>query len=454
MAGDTGTETVGAAGGVPPRPRILGAVRDGRIGRGVALAALLAGFMLALSQVEDLVREREAMRGDAEAAVGALWAPAQLVSGPFLVVPEDRVSGSGADLRAETVHHVVTPREVHVDVALATETRRRGLFEVPVYTADVTVTGRFEAADMEPLLRSAGLSPPILALTLTDAGGIAGTPEASWAGAPATVIPDLPPSIGRLLGGQAVGARLALPGGDGRFRIAFQLRGTERLLLAPAAGSTTVAMRSAWPHPSFVGSRTAETHRITGDGFEAAWRLGPFGRSVPSGWIAGPSSQPDAVAAIAAQAFGVALVQPVDPYRMTERTLKYGMLFALYTFGAFLILEVVFGRPLHWLHYALTGASVATFFLLLLSLSEVVGFAAAYALGAASVVLQTGLYAGSVLGNRRLALGFAGLLAVLYGGLFGLLRLEDTALVTGSIGLFAAIGLAMALTRRLGLRPA
>lgn len=402
MAGEVANETSGAAGGVPRRPRILGAVRDGQFGRGVALAALLAGFMLALSQVEDLVREREAMRGDAEAAVGALWAPAQLVSGPFLVVPEHRVSGSGADLKAETVHHVVTPRELHVDVALATETRRRGLFDVPVYTADVTLTGRFDTGAVDPLLRTAGLSPPILALTLSDARGIAGMPVANWADVPATVIPDLPPSIGRLLDGQAVGAPLAPPDGDGRFRIGFQLRGTERLLLAPTAASTTVAMRSAWPHPSFVGSRTAETYRVTGNGFEAAWQVGPFGRSVPSGWTAGPSAQHEAAAAIAAQAFGVALVQPVDPYRMTERTLKYGMLFALYTFGAFLILDVVFGRTLHWLHYALTGASVATFFLLLLSLSEIVGFAAAYALGAAAVVLQTGLYAGSVLGDRSL----------------------------------------------------
>lgn len=139
---------------------------------------------------------------------------------------------------------------------------------------------------------------------------------------------------------------------------------------------------------------------------------------------------------------------------MTERVLKYGMLFALYTFGAFLILEVVFERPLHWLHHALTGASVATFFLLLLSLSEIIGFTAAYAVGATSVVLQTGLYARSIFGERRLTLGFAGLLAALYGGLFGLLRLEDTALVTGSVGLFAAIGLAMVLTRGLAVRPA
>lgn len=455
MASDTATGTAGGNDGGLHKPSIMASVRDRRIGRGLALAGLLVGFMLALSEVDGLVREREAMRGEAETAVGELWAPAQLVAGPFLVIAEDRVSGSGAELKAETVHRVLTPDHLAIDVGLATGTRHRGLFEVPVYTTDITITGRFEPAELAALLRgSASLAPPMLALTLSDARGIVGTPEAAWAGAPATVTPDLPPSIRRLLGERTLAARLVAPDGDGSFRIALRLRGTERLLLAPSGGSTTVAMRSAWSHPSFVGSRTAETHRIAADGFEAAWRVGPFGRSVPSSWIAGSSPQQDQMAAIAAQAFGVALVQPVDPYRLTERTLKYGMLFALYTFGAFLILEVVFGRPLHWLHYALTGASVATFFLLLLALAEIIGFTAAYAIGASGVVLQTGLYAGSVIGNRRLALGFAGLLAVLYGGLFGLLRLEDTALVTGSLGLFAAIGLAMVLTRRLGTRTA
>lgn len=85
-------------------------------------------------------------------------------------------------------------------------------------------------------------------------------------------------------------------------------------------------------------------------------------------------------------------------------------------------------------------------------MSELLGFAAAYALGAAGVVAQTGSYAHAVLGKRRLSVVFTGLLAGLYAGLYGLLRLEDTALVTGSVGLFAAIGLAMMLTRRLNGR--
>lgn len=137
-------------------PGMMAAIRGGRFGRCVGLIALLIGFMPGLSEVESLVGDREAKRDEAEAAVGALWGPAQRVVGPFLLVPEDRVLGSGADLNVESVHHVATPRELGIDVTLVTETRRRGLFDVPVYTAEVTVAGRFDDADLAAPRRRAG----------------------------------------------------------------------------------------------------------------------------------------------------------------------------------------------------------------------------------------------------------------------------------------------------------
>lgn len=442
-----------------PRPaRGPRALRAAPIAKAAGVAALLLGFMLALAEVAGLVRERDGMRDVARAAVGRLWGPAQTVTGPFLLLPERRVRGTGFEMRTETAYRVVAPRDLEATVALEPETRRRGLYDVPVYTATVSMSGRFDPEDLAAS-RPAD-APAALAVAVDDAARVVGTPEASWAGAPVAVRPELPASARAALGPQAVAARLSPPAAlaeGGRFTVTLRLRGTGQLLLAPSGRAATVAMRSPWPHPGFIGSRTADDHEIGPEGFRATWRVSPFGRGLPAAWVAGEEEAgPDGTAplqAIRGAAFGVALVQPVDPYRMTERALKYGMLFALYTVGAFVLLETVFRRPLHWIHYGLTGASVATFFLLLLSLSELIGFAPAYALGAAGVVAQTGLYARSAIGDRRLALGFATLLAALYGGLFLLLRLEDAALVTGSLALFAAIGAAMMLTRRLGGRP-
>ena len=53
--------------------------------------------------------------------------------------------------------------------------------------------------------------------------------------------------------------------------------------------------------------------------------------------------------------------------------------------------------------------------------------------------------------HRRVlpALGFGALLAGLYGGLYALLQLEDLALLSGSLLLFAVLSVAMWLTRNL-----
>ena len=47
------------------------------------------------------------------------------------------------------------------------------------------------------------------------------------------------------------------------------------------------------------------------------------------------------------------------------------------------------------------------------------------------------------------ALAFGAILAGLYGGLYGLLQLEDVALLAGSLLLFAVLSLAMWFTRNL-----
>jgi inner membrane protein len=89
------------------------------------------------------------------------------------------------------------------------------------------------------------------------------------------------------------------------------------------------------------------------------------------------------------------------------------------------------------------------FFLLLLSLSEHLGFGPAYVVAASACVGLIATYTAAALGTRSRALGFAGLLAALYGLLYGLLQSEDYALLMGTLALFGLLATAMLLTRRL-----
>ena len=85
--------------------------------------------------------------------------------------------------------------------------------------------------------------------------------------------------------------------------------------------------------------------------------------------------------------------------------------------------------------------------MLLLSLSEHLPFGASYALAATACVLLLGYYASHMLGSVRRGLPFGAGMALLYGLLYVLLQLEQTALVVGALALFAALALVMVLTR-------
>ena len=83
-----------------------------------------------------------------------------------------------------------------------------------------------------------------------------------------------------------------------------------------------------------------------------------------------------------------------------------------------------------------------------LSFSEHLEFSQAYAIAAAACTALLAYYASHILGSLRRGLPFASGIACLFGLLYVLLRLESTALIVGSVALFAVLTLVMVLTRR------
>ena len=145
----------------------------------------------------------------------------------------------------------------------------------------------------------------------------------------------------------------------------------------------------------------------------------------------------------------MSFIDPVDQYLKSERAIKYALLFIVLTFAGFFLFEVLKSLAVHPVQYALVGVALAFFYLLLLSLSEHIGFALAYLLSASACVLLIGFYVGHVLRSAVHGLSFSAGLAALYGLLYGLLSAEDYALLMGSLLLFGLLGVFMVLTRRL-----
>ena len=118
-------------------------------------------------------------------------------------------------------------------------------------------------------------------------------------------------------------------------------------------------------------------------------------------------------------------------------------------FLAYFVFETTTRRRVHPAQYVLIGLAQMVFYLLLLSLSEQVGFDWAFLTAAGSTVTLISAYAGWVFESRKQ--GFIALVAfsLLYGLIYILMRLEDFALLVGAVTSFLAIASVMYFTRRI-----
>ncbi|MGZ8260122.1 MAG: inner membrane CreD family protein, partial [Caldimonas sp.] len=149
------------------------------------------------------------------------------------------------------------------------------------------------------------------------------------------------------------------------------------------------------------------------------------------------------------ETFGVHFMDPVSPYVLSDRATKYGLLFIVLTFVGVGAVEVLRRLRVHPIQYLLVGSALAVFFLLLVSLSEHVPFAIAYLAAAAACTALLTFYGAFVLGGGRAGAAFGAGVAALYAALYALLQLEQTALLLGSIMLFAVLAAIMVATRRI-----
>jgi inner membrane protein len=251
---------------------------------------------------------------------------------------------------------------------------------------------------------------------------------------------------------------------------AYDFRGNASLGLAPQAGDTQWRVESTWPSPSFGGDFLPAARKVSGNGFEASYRVGnlALGRSLAStgdrgtpdiGGGASNASNDIATKPASSDVTPVAtidLIQPVDLYSQVNRATKYGFLFIGFTFLALLMFDVIGGVSVSAVEYLLMGAALILFFVLLLAFAEVIGFTAAYVIASAAIAGLNTAYSAAVLASWRRAAFIGALLVGLYAVLYVLLSLEAYSLLIGALLLFGALAGVMYATRRIdwgGRRP-
>lgn len=432
----------------PARPPASSAGRNA-VFKLVGIAVLTLAMIVPLILISSLVDERRGYAARAQESVAQGWGGQQTISGPFVAVPyvvPARQAPDGTVIAAERTGEIVfLARDLKVAAKPVVEERARGIFRIPVYTADISMEGVFARPEARRLPSGATLdwSRARLALGVADVRGLSSDMKLEWAdGAPA-----FDPGTGLQAAPSGVQAAVQLAEqGDTPFRLSLRVRGLGRLAFAPSAENYVATISSAWPHPSFDGAYLPETREVTAEGFSAEWRVSHLARALPQIW------DNEAGVSIYGTEFGATFFQPVDFYQLVDRSLKYAILFVGLSFLVFFLVETVTGARVHVVQYLLVGAAQVIFYLLLLALAEQIGFASAYLAAGVACVALTALYAISVLGARRRALAVGAALGVLYALLYTLLNEEDYALLTGATASFLALALTMYLTRRVDWR--
>ena len=411
---------------------------------GIGFLALL--MLIPLAQVQGLIGERNRLREQAVSSIAQRWGAVQAIGGPVFAIPKrERIETSGGGVVHESTEIVLADR-LDISGTLQPEERRYGIYSTPVYTAELKITGRFLARDVqlkENRETSYQWERAELRLPLSDVRGIrrisslrldgnehAFVPAEAGVGTYAAIAVPIDPSH--------------LDGDTHVFAIDITLAGTESLYALPLARQTEVALSAPWRDPSFDGSFLPAEHSVTTKGFDARWQVLDLNRSYGQHWQQDERRSVD----LAAAKFGVSLYQPASVYQQNERAGKYGILFIALTFVAFFLFEILRKLRVHPVQYLLVGLALATFYVVLLALSEQIGFAWAYAAASAAVVMLVGGYGAAVLHAWRAGAVLGAVLALVYALLYGLVVSEQYSLLIGSIALLIVVATLMYLTRK------
>lgn len=363
-------------------------------------------LLIPLGLTKSLISERDGYRYEAEEKIEKAWSGAQKIHPPVLTIDDGKDRGTPAI------------QNYKVEVKMHTEIRKKGIFKVPVYTAEIVQSGNFKAKKTIPPNPKQTLS-----LTATDPRGYIETPVVKI-GKSSEYIPFANSSEHMKLGGLK----------DIPFEIKYKLRGINTMKVVPTGLTTEVKINGNWKNPDFDGDFLPVKKSVDKNGFQAEW-------TIPDSAMTELSENPTC---------GVSLLLPVDNYSMAYKAVKYGFLFISLTFLALFLFELLGSRPVHPVQYVMVGLVMCMFYLLLLSMSEFIGFGTAYFVSSVVIISIITIYTHEVLTKRqnpRFTLLLCAMLVFLYLFLYILLLLQDFSLIVGSFGTLLILTLAMYATR-------
>jgi inner membrane protein len=456
---------------------ISGLIPRGSLGLKLLLVCLLVLAMgIPLLVVGALVAEREGRAREVTAEIGAGAGGSQVVGGPMLLVPYTRSVESTDDQgrtqrRIDRGSYVVFAQTGTANSNLVVTDRNLGIYKAAIYTSTTEFDAAFtpaealrgvdgsyrfdwpqarivmfvsdsrairDAAELRFGDGSTATLEPISDLNLATA-----YQEESYAHAPlSNPAPPLPTNL------QAFAAPARLTNGPADFTVETRLvlTGAQRFSIAAFAQDTSATIRGDRSDTRREGYfQSTEAPQTTADGFTVSWRV-PF---VARGVEKAADLATFNLGTAANRDMAVSFVSSDNIYQGVARAVRYGIMFIGIVFLATLIFEAVSGRKAHPAQYILVGLAQCVFYLLLLSMTEIIGFGVSFFIAAAATVALLSYYAGASFQSGAVGARALVGLAALYGAMYVLMTLEDFALFAGSVVAFVVIAATMIATRRI-----
>jgi len=386
------------------------------------IVAMLVILLIPTAFIFGIVDERQNYKEDVLKDITNSWGKKQVIYAPQMFV--DR-------------RNTFEIENYDVEIKIDTQMKKRGIFKIPVYTADVNLKGEFSNKPQRPVydyykedLKTNEIKPMNLAgknasfsINIDDKKGLLGEPKFKIDTDEMVSAPQL-----------SYNSTLTKNNKTTPFEIKYKLKGSSELYVVPVGRNNKIKIEGNWAHPSFQGDFLPIKSKVDKNNFSAEWEISRIATN-NSG-----------------QQAGVCLINPVDNYTMTVRTLKYAVLFLALTFISYFIFEITSpeSKRIHPIQYCLLGGAMLVFYLLLVSMSEIMPFGVSYLICSIMIISLLTSYTYFVVtkkSNKTFSAIICGLLTILYAFLYVLLSLADFALLIGSLGLFIIIGVIMYVTR-------
>lgn len=441
----------------------------------IFLFVLTILLLIPLKLIGNLINDRGSLYNQTIINIGNEWGKSQKIIAPVITISykdtginnKDSVSNAGNTKAVAVVpverKFAILPEELNATIEMKDEVRQRGIYNATVYNANVKLKGYFSTKDFPEDKKVLGC----VSIGLTDTKAlikinkfkIGDMDLEAMSGTMAA--PLITNGISGQLGPEHNNTmnKEKIP-----FEIDIDFRGSRDISILPLGKKNHFEIKSNWKSPSFSGVLPTE-RTIDDNGFSAVWEVSNLIRNYPQiidvnndqfsdfyqdGVV---YNEYDETTYFDNNDDGntivkVALFDSVTSYTQIYRACNYGILFIGMSLVVVFIFEIVSKKAAHYVQYGVVGFSLVIFYLLLLSLSEHIGFEWSYLISSLAIVIPNSLYITSMTSSKKFGIGMFIFLSGIYAILFSILRMEQYALLTGSLLILAVLYAVMYLTKK------